>query len=101
CGAVHERSTMSKKKPKIMPRSRWTTTKSNAPAARAGSIVGVALHYPGTPGTIGTESESATAEIGRASCSERVKTVDGATGQAEDGIRDRNVTGVQTCALPI
>src|SRR5207249_46221 len=24
-----------------------------------------------------------------------------ATGQAEDGIRDRNVTGVQTCALPI
>lgn len=52
---------MSKKKPKIIPRSRWTTTRSNAPAARAGSIVGVALHYPGTPGTIGTETEAATA----------------------------------------
>src|SRR5699024_5308830 len=25
----------------------------------------------------------------------------GSRGQAEDGIRDRNVTGVQTCALPI
>src|SRR5437868_4607581 len=25
----------------------------------------------------------------------------GAMAQAEDGIRDRNVTGVQTCALPI
>ena len=61
CGAVHERSTMSKKKPKIIPRSRWTTTKSNAPAARAAQINGVALHHPGTPGTIGIETEAATA----------------------------------------
>src|SRR5699024_10389767 len=33
------------------------------------------------------------AKIGRASCRERV--------EISDGIRDRNVTGVQTCALPI
>src|SRR5699024_5334321 len=39
-------------------------------------------------------------EIGRASCRERVEIVVGDV-QAEDGIRDRNVTGVQTCALPI
>lgn len=61
CGAAHERATMSTMKPRIFPRSRWTKTKSNAPAARAAELVGVALHYPGTPGTIGTESEAATA----------------------------------------
>lgn len=61
CGAVHERSTMSKKKPKIIPRSRWTTSGSNAPAARGDSIIGVALHHPGTAGTLGTESEADTA----------------------------------------
>src|SRR5699024_1186102 len=38
-------------------------------------------------------------QIGRASCRERGGVWGG--GQAEDGIRDRNVTGVQTCALPI
>src|SRR5699024_8794261 len=38
-------------------------------------------------------------QIGRASCRERVKISE--SGEAEDGIRDRNVTGVQTCALPI
>src|SRR5699024_10723129 len=38
-------------------------------------------------------------EIGRASCRERVERWEIA--EAEDGIRDRNVTGVQTCALPI
>lgn len=48
-------------KPKIHPRSRWTSTRSDAPAARGGEIVGVALHYPGTPGTIGLESDQATA----------------------------------------
>ena len=58
---MHERNTMSRRKPRIFPRSRWTTTKSNAPAARAAQINGVALHYPGTPGTIGTESEDRTA----------------------------------------
>ena len=52
---------MSRSKPRIIPRSRWTTTTSNAPAARAADLVGVALHYPGTPGTIGTESEAQTA----------------------------------------
>src|SRR5699024_6657837 len=36
-------------------------------------------------------------QIGRASCRERVEMEVG----AEDGIRGRNVTGVQTCALPI
>lgn len=61
CGAVHERNTMSTATPRIIPRSRWTRTKSNAPAARSGSLVGVALHYPGSPGTIGTESEAQTA----------------------------------------
>src|SRR5690606_15218507 len=39
-------------------------------------------------------------EIGRASCRERVEVKEG-EGQAEDGIRDFHVTGVQTCALPI
>src|SRR5437773_662341 len=40
-----------------------------------------------------------TNEIGRASCRERGENeVDAG---AEDGIRDRDVTGVQTCALPI
>src|SRR5688500_13739581 len=40
-------------------------------------------------------------QIGRASCRERVE-VRGAAGlQAEDGIRDYKVTGVQACALPI
>src|SRR5690625_3575136 len=38
-------------------------------------------------------------EIGRASCRERVESGEG--GEAEDGIRDGHVTGVQTCALPI
>src|SRR5207245_846384 len=38
-------------------------------------------------------------EIGRASCRERVEMEVG--GEAEDGIRDATVTGVQTCALPI
>src|SRR5437868_5113299 len=38
-------------------------------------------------------------QIGRASCRERGVFAGG--GEAEDGIRDRNVTGVQTCALPI
>lgn len=52
---------MSKMKPRILPRSRWTTTKSSAPAVRGDSIIGVALHYPGTAGTIGTESEAKTA----------------------------------------
>src|SRR5690625_2952691 len=61
CGAPHERITMSTMKPRIIPRSRWTRTTSNAPAARSGDLVGVALHYPGSPGTIGTESEAQTA----------------------------------------
>lgn len=52
---------MSTTKPRIIPRSRWTRTKSNAPAARGDSIIGVALHYPGSAGTIGTESEADTA----------------------------------------
>src|SRR5436305_832263 len=38
-------------------------------------------------------------KIGRASCREREE-VKG-TNAAEDGIRDADVTGVQTCALPI
>src|SRR5699024_10713860 len=38
-------------------------------------------------------------KIGRASCREREKIRE--MSEAEDGIRDRNVTGVQTCALPI
>src|SRR5699024_7047637 len=42
-------------------------------------------------------SAEAEVEIGRASCRERGDD----TVVAEDGIRDRNVTGVQTCALPI
>lgn len=52
---------MSTTKPRIIPRSRWTRTTSNAPPARSGDLVGVALHYPGTPGTLGTESEAQTA----------------------------------------
>src|SRR5690625_1891705 len=41
-------------------------------------------------------------QIGRASCRERVERgVDAVLFQAEDGIRDGHVTGVQTCALPI
>src|SRR5690348_6287355 len=40
-------------------------------------------------------------EIGRASCRERVEKSDQEETQAEDGIRDGRVTGVQTCALPI
>lgn len=62
CGARHERAdTMSTIKPRIIPRSRWTGTKSNAPAARAADLVGVGLHHPGTPGSIGTETEAQTA----------------------------------------
>src|SRR5690606_37079669 len=38
-------------------------------------------------------------EIGRASCREREEME--AAAEAEDGIRDFHVTGVQTCALPI
>lgn len=52
---------MSTSKPRIIPRSRWTSTTTNAPPARSGELVGVALHYPGSPGTIGTESEAQTA----------------------------------------
>lgn len=61
CGAVHERPPMSKMKPRILPRSRWTTTTSAAVPAKAAQIEGVALHYPGTPGRIGLESEAQTA----------------------------------------
>lgn len=52
---------MSTSTPTIIPRSRWTKTKSKAPRARASQIEGVALHYPGTPGTIGKETEAETA----------------------------------------
>ena len=61
CGALHERKTMPTSTPTIIPRSRWTKTKSKAPRARASQIEGVALHYPGTPGTIGKETEDETA----------------------------------------
>lgn len=62
CGAMHERAdTMTTSKPKIMPRSYWTSTKSNAPAARGDQLIGVALHYPGQTKPIGLESESAVA----------------------------------------
>ena len=47
--------------PKIMPRSRWTTTTTNAPAVKADRLQGVAVHYPGQPGAIGRESEAQTA----------------------------------------
>src|SRR5690606_35957888 len=40
-------------------------------------------------------------EIGRASCRDSGETTAVHTAQAEDGIRDFHVTGVQTCALPI
>src|SRR5690606_27470027 len=40
-------------------------------------------------------------EIGRAACREGVENTGGGGGQAEAGIRDFHVTGVQTCALPI
>lgn len=60
CGALHERKeTMSK--PKIMPRSAWTKTKSNAVPAKADQMTGVALHYPGAGSAIGVESVQATA----------------------------------------
>src|SRR5699024_5051339 len=58
------------------PHSKEPTTSSSTTATAAGS----------------TASPS---KIGRASCRERVEI------SAGDGIRDRNVTGVQTCALPI
>lgn len=58
CGAVHERATVSTMKPRIMSRSRWTGTKSRAVAAKGDQIIGVALHYPGSPGTIGEESDA-------------------------------------------
>lgn len=62
CGAIHERAdTMRTSKPRIMARSRWTSTKSNAPAARPSELVGVALHYPGQTKPIGVESEAAVA----------------------------------------
>ena len=47
--------------PKIMPRSRWTRTVSDAPPARADVLRGVAVHYPGQPGAIGREPEELTA----------------------------------------
>src|SRR5699024_5706616 len=73
--------------------------------------------YPTSSGLLAANSK----EIGRASCREGAQTGgEGGRGrrgrgrqqsvgerhkrfflQAEDGIRDRNVTGVQTCALPI
>ena len=62
CGALHEmKAPVSTSKPRIMSRSRWTNTKSNAPAARAAQIEGVALHYPGQTKSIGLESEESVA----------------------------------------
>src|SRR5699024_8437887 len=49
--------------------------------------------------TLQDERNQKEQEIGRASCRERVQSTK--VREAEDGIRDRNVTGVQTCALPI
>src|SRR5690606_20537576 len=62
------------------------------------------------PGSIAAEPRPAISlpipehcKIGRASCRESVDImyVAGRFFQAEDGIRDFHVTGVQTCALPI
>lgn len=61
CGAIHERPPVSRMKPRILPRSRWTTTTSNAVPAKADQIEGVALHYPGQVASIGLESEAQTA----------------------------------------
>src|SRR5699024_5074772 len=47
----------------------------------------IALHY------LNDDKRSEERRVGK----ERIKKKE----QAEDGIRDRNVTGVQTCALPI
>lgn len=52
---------MSTSTPPIMPRSRWTTTTSKAVPVKADQLRGVAVHYPGSPGIIGRESEAATA----------------------------------------
>lgn len=38
--------------PRIMPRSRWTNTTSAAVPAKASKMEGVAVHYPGDPGTL-------------------------------------------------
>src|SRR5699024_12652571 len=60
-GVAHGGNALPTARHRMIPRSRWTRTTSNAPAARCGSLVGVALHYPGSRGTIGTESEAQTA----------------------------------------
>lgn len=57
---MHERK-VSNMKPRILPRSRWTNTKSGAVAAKADQLVGVTLHHPGSGGTIGVETEGQTA----------------------------------------
>ena len=56
-----ERKESTMNTPKIMPRSRWTPTTSSAVPAKADQLRGVAVHYPGAPGTIGRESEAQTA----------------------------------------
>lgn len=52
---------MSTATPPILGRSRWTTTTSKAGPVKADQLHGVAVHYPGSPGTIGRESEDETA----------------------------------------
>lgn len=47
--------------PPILPRSKWTRTTSKAVPVKADQLRGVAIHYPGHPGVIGRESETATA----------------------------------------
>lgn len=61
CGAVHERADNMTTKPRIIPRSRWTSTKSRAVPAKGDQLIGVALHYPGQAASIGLESEAGTA----------------------------------------
>src|SRR5699024_9518008 len=63
--------------------------------SRAAFIMDRALHSIGLSG----KSFVPMIKIGRASCRERVDDV--VVAAAADGIRVRNVTGVQTCALPI
>lgn len=60
CAKCERKETMVSR-PRIMPRSAWTSTSSSAPPAKADQLRGVAVHYPGTPGTIGLESEAQTA----------------------------------------
>src|SRR5438046_316465 len=82
-------------------------------ASITGAMTGIAAAYAPPPRTaIASASNSdnpsptnrnaarVRVKIGRASCRERVEVTGGAE-QAEDGIRDWSVTGVQTCALPI